>query len=73
VFDVAFHRSEHVPDLTSLLVRVSWLYDVEMREIPPLAWIPTEGERANKTPSKGSGIPENSCLFSIGLVIVSQE
>jgi hypothetical protein len=40
---------------------------------PPLAWIPTEGERANKTPSKGSGIPENSCLFSIGLVIVSQE
>jgi hypothetical protein len=38
VFDVAFHRSEHVPDLTSLLVRVSGLYDVEMREIPPLVF-----------------------------------
>jgi hypothetical protein len=38
-----------------------------------LAWIPMEGEPANKSPCKGSGIPENSCLFSIDLVIACQE
>ncbi len=37
-FDVAFYRSPHVPDLTSLLVRVSGLYDSDMNEIRPLVF-----------------------------------
>ena len=38
VFDVAFHRSPHVTDLTSLLVRVSGLFDLDMNEIRPLVF-----------------------------------
>lgn len=38
VFDVAFHRSTHVPSLTSLLVRVSGLFDLDMNEIHPLVF-----------------------------------
>jgi hypothetical protein len=33
VFDVAFHRSPHVTELTSLLIRVSGLFDLDMNEI----------------------------------------
>ena len=38
VFDVAFHRCPHVTELTSLLVRVSGLYDLDMNEIRPLVF-----------------------------------
>ena len=38
VFDVAFHRSPHVTELTSLLVRVSGLFDLDMNEIRPLVF-----------------------------------
>jgi hypothetical protein len=38
VFDVAFHRSPHVTELTSLLVRVSGLFDPDMIEIRPMVF-----------------------------------
>jgi hypothetical protein len=37
-FDVAFYRSPHVPDLTSLLVKVTEFYDLEMNLVPPLVF-----------------------------------
>lgn len=37
-FDVAFFRSPHLADLTTLVVRVSGLYNLDMVEIRPLAF-----------------------------------